>query len=116
LLIFGLWLCLAMTVGCTSQQQNPDEIREKTAQATATLRTDAKAVAEGVREGFSRGKPLDLNHATKAQLRDLPGITDVRADRVIAGRPYGNPQELASRHILTPQVYDRIKDRVTAKN
>jgi competence protein ComEA len=115
-MIFALALCLALTVGCTSQQQNPDEIREKTAQATATIRTDAKAVAQGVREGFSRVNPLDLNHATKAQLRDLPGITDVRADRVIAGRPYGNSQELASRHILPPQVYDRIKDRVTAKN
>jgi competence protein ComEA len=116
LLIFALALCLAVTGGCTSQQQNPDQIREKTAQATATLKTDAKAVAAGVREGLSRGQPLDLNHATKAQLRDLPGITDVRADRVMAGRPYGNSQELASRHILPPQVYDRIKDRVTAKN
>jgi hypothetical protein len=116
LLIFALQLCLAVTVGCTSQQQNPDQIREKTAQATATLRTDAKAVAEGVREGFGRAKPLDLNHATKAQLRDLPGITDVRADRVIAGRPYGNSQELASRHILPAPVYDRIKDLVTARN
>ena len=115
-LIFALQLCLAVTLGCTSQQQNPDQIREKTAQATATLRTDAKAVAEGVREGFSRAKPLDLNHATKAELRDLPGITEVRADRVIAGRPYGNSQELASRHILPSQVYDRIKDRVTARN
>jgi competence protein ComEA len=115
-LLLGSALCLMVTAGCTSSQQNPDEIREKTAQATATLRTDAKAVAEGVREGLSRAKPLDLNHATKAQLRDLPGITDARADRVIAKRPYGSSQELVSKHILTSQEYDRIKDRVTAKD
>jgi DNA uptake protein ComE-like DNA-binding protein len=102
--------------GCTSKQQNPDELREKTAQATATLKTDAKAVAEGVREGLNRDKPVDLNQATKEQLLTLPGITSLRADRVIAARPYGTPQELVSRHILTSQEYDRIKDRVTAKN
>jgi competence protein ComEA len=114
--VLGSVLCLILTVGCTSQQQNPDEIRERTARATATLKTDAKAVAEGVREGLSRAKPLDLNQATKEQLRNLPGITDVRADKVIAGRPYKSSQELVSRHILTSQQYDRIKDRVTAKN
>jgi DNA uptake protein ComE-like DNA-binding protein len=109
-------LCLALMAGCTSKQQNPDELREKTAQATATLKTDAKAVAEGVREGLNRDKPVDLNQATKEQLLTLPGITSLRADRVIAARPYGTPQELVSRHILTSQEYDRIKDRVTAKN
>jgi DNA uptake protein ComE-like DNA-binding protein len=114
--IFGSALCLIMMAGCTSQQQNPDELREKTAQATATLKTDAKAVAEGVREGLNRDKPLDLNQATKVQLLTLPGITNVRADRVIAGRPYSRSEELVSHHILTTQEYDRIKDRVTAKN
>jgi competence protein ComEA len=102
--------------GCTYQQQNPDELREKTAQATATLKTDAKAVAEGVREGLNRDKPLDLNEATKEQLLTLPGITSVRADRVIAGRPYAKSQELVNRHILTVPEYDRIKSRITAKN
>lgn len=105
-----------MTIGCTSQQRNPDEIREKTAQATAALKTNAKAVAEGVREGLSRNKPLDLNQATKEQLKNLPGFTDARADRVIATRPYSSSQELVSRHVLTSQQYQRVKDRVTAKN
>jgi competence protein ComEA len=114
--IFGSALCLILMAGCTSQQQNPDELREKTAQATATLKTDAKAVAEGVREGLNRDKPLDLNEATKEQLLTLPGITSVRADRVIAGRPYAKSQELVNRHILTVPEYDRIKSRITAKN
>jgi competence protein ComEA len=102
--------------GCTRQQQNPDELREKTAQATATLKTNVKAVAEGVREGLHRDKPLDLNEATKEQLLTLPGITNLRADRVIAGRPYAKSEDLVSKHILSAAEYDRIKDRVTAKN
>ena len=105
-----------LTIGCSSRQQNPDQIREKTAQATAALKSNAKAVAEGVREGLGRDKPLDLNQATKEQLRNLPGITDARADRVIAARPYSSPQELVERHVLTAQQYQRVKDRITVKN
>jgi hypothetical protein len=115
-MIVGSAFCLTLMAGCTSKQQNPDELREKTAQATATLKTDAKALAEGVREGLNRDRALDLNQAAKEQLLTLPGITSVRADRMIAGRPYGTSQELVSRRILTSQEYDRIKDRVTAKN
>jgi DNA uptake protein ComE-like DNA-binding protein len=116
MVIVGSALCLVLMAGCTQHQQNPDELREKTAQATATLKSDAKAVAEGVREGLNRDKPLDLNEATKEQLLTLPGITNVRADRVIAGRPYGKSEDLVSKHILSEAEYDRIKGRVTARN
>jgi len=108
-------LSLLLLVGCTSQPQNPDQLREQTAKATAELKSDAKAVAEGVKEGLARDKTLDLNRASKDQLTTLPGITPDRADRIIAGRPYDNSQELVTRHIVSQQEYDKIKDRVTAK-
>ncbi|MEY2414334.1 MAG: competence protein ComEA [Acidobacteriaceae bacterium] len=71
---------------------------------------------QGVREGWGRGNPLDLNTASKDQLMSLPGITVERADRLVAGRPYQSADEIVSRHIISAQAYDRIKDRVTAKN
>ena len=108
-------LSLFILAGCSSPPQNPDQLREQTAKATAELKSNAKAVAEGVREGLERGKTLDLNRATKDQLTALPGITDERADRIIAGRPYENSQELVSRHIVSQQEYERIRDQVTAK-
>ena len=107
-------LLLAALAGCT-QQQNSQDLKEKTAQATAEVKRDAKAVAEGIREGWSRDKPLDLNTATKEQLLSLPGMTAAEADRVIAGRPYNEPGEVVTRRIMPKAEYDKIADRVTAK-
>ena len=107
-------LLLAALAGCT-QQQNTQDLQEKTAQATAEVKRDARAVAAGIREGWSRDKPLDLNTATKEQLLSLPGVTAAEADRVIAKRPYIEPGELVTRHIMPKSEYDKISDRVTVK-
>ena len=105
---------LAGLVGC-SPNQSPQELKEKTAHATAELKTDAKAVAAGVREGWSRDKPLNVNTATHEQLISLPGITGAQADRVVEGRPYDDPGQLVTRGILSKGQYDKIADRLTAK-
>jgi DNA uptake protein ComE-like DNA-binding protein len=112
------FLATALLAACLScgKEQSPAEIREKTAQATAELKRNAKAVAQGVREGWSRDKPLDINKAAKDQLQDLPGVNSAQADRIIAGRPYDAPHQLVTRHVLTESEYGKISDRVVAKN
>jgi competence protein ComEA len=107
-------ILLGGMAACT-RNQSPQELKEKTARATAELKGDAKAVAAGVREGWSRDKPLDLNSATKEQLVTLPGVTGTDADKVIAGRPYDDPGQLVTRHILPKSKYDAIADRLQAK-
>lgn len=106
-------LLLAGLVACATN--NPDELREKTAQATAKVRQDARAVAQGVREGFHRGQPLDLNSATRDELMGLPGITPTRADKMIAARPYDKAEDLVTRHILPPADFEKIKSQVTVR-
>jgi DNA uptake protein ComE-like DNA-binding protein len=108
-------LLLAALAGC-SQQQNTQELKEKTAQATAEIKHDGEAVAAGIREGWSRDKPLDLNTATKEQLLSLPGVTGSEANHVIAGRPYSEPSDVVTRRIMPKAEYDKIADRVTARN
>ena len=105
---------LVVLAGC-QQKESPQELREKTAQATAEAKSDAKAVADGIREGWNRNQAVDLNSASKEQLVSLPGMTSAEADRVIAGRPYGEPGELVTRRIVPKAEYDKIADRVTAK-
>ncbi|MGB6678905.1 MAG: helix-hairpin-helix domain-containing protein [Terriglobales bacterium] len=107
---------LLLVTGCTSQKPNPDEVREKTAQATSDIKQDAKALAQGVKEGWNRDQPLDVNTASKDQLLSLPGMSSEGADRIIAGRPYSSASELVSRQVISEQEYDRIKDQVNAKD
>jgi competence protein ComEA len=107
-------LLLAGLAACT-QPRNSQDLKEKTAEATAQAKRDAKAVASGIREGWNRDKPLDLNTATKEQLLSLPGMTAAEADRVIAGRPYDEPGDLVNRRILPKTEYDKIADRVTVR-
>ena len=110
-----LMALISTTTGCVQRPQNADELREKTADATAQLKTNTKAIVQGVKEGLTRDKPVNLNTATQDQLTTLPGVTRIRAGRVIAGRPYDDPYDVVTRHILSAQEYKRIKDRVTTK-
>lgn len=112
LCLFTVVLALQLA-GCTTQKPTPDEIRQRTAQTTEEIRKDTAAIAEGVREGLHSDKPVDLNTAGRSQLAALPGFTNERADKVIAGRPYSSTDQLVSRHIVSRSEYDRIASQIT---
>ncbi len=103
---------------CVNKPASPDQVRQETAAATAQFKDDAKAVAQGVREGLTRpssDQPVNLNTASKAQLMSLPGMDDSSADRVIAGRPYSTEHQLLERRILSREEYNKIADSITVK-
>jgi DNA uptake protein ComE-like DNA-binding protein len=114
--VWGLTLALplATNTACNTKD-NPDEIRRRTAEATETMRRDAKAVAEGVKEGMSRDKKaININKASREDLLSLPGITEHEADRIIEARPYDNTEDLVTRHVLPQGEYNKISDRIIA--
>jgi DNA uptake protein ComE-like DNA-binding protein len=94
--------------------ESPDEIRQRTAQATETMRRDTKAVVEGVKEGMGHDGAVNINKASREQLLTLPDLTGREADRIIADRPFNNTDDLVQRRILTQAEYDRIRNRVIA--
>src|ERR1700722_7466857 len=98
-------------LGC-SPNQSPDQLREKTAEETAAIKQDTKALAEGVKDGLSSKKSVDLNKASREDLSTLPGITAARADRIIAKRPYASTHQLVTRHVLSEDEYTAVQDRV----
>lgn len=115
IVIVGAALFLSGCYGC-GPKQNPEVLREKTAAATAQLKQDARAVAQGIKEGWSRDRPLDLNRASVKDLASLPGISEQTAERIIANRPYAAPDELVRKRVITRQQYDKIAERITVKN
>ena len=109
----ALPLLLGSIVAC-STKDNPDEIRRQTAEATETMRRDTKAVVEGVKEGMSSDKTININSASREDLLSLPGMTQREADRIIAERPFKNTHELVARHLIPESEYAKISDRIIA--
>jgi DNA uptake protein ComE-like DNA-binding protein len=57
---------------------------------------------------------VDINTAGLEQLMKVPGLPRTWAARIIRYRPYRAKNELVDRGVVTPLVYDRIKDHIIA--
>jgi competence protein ComEA len=110
----AMMLLGAGITACNNNQDNPDEIRRRTAEATETMRRDTKAVVDGVKEGMHSDQAIDINKASREDLLSLPGVTEREADRMIAERPFENAGDLVKRRVVSQSEYDKIRDRVIA--
>src|SRR5580765_1298275 len=73
----------------------------------------ALAFSTATVQGQSKSKTkVDVNSADVETLQSLPGIGPTLADRIVAGRPYKNADDLAKVKGLSKSKIDAIQDQI----
>ena len=98
LLLATLSLCLAVFAAAQPPKTG----------ATETKKADTNKTAPA-------GDLIDINSASAEQLKSLPGIGDAYSKKIVEGRPDANKTQLVSRKIIPQTTYDKIKDKIIAK-
>ena len=65
-----------------------------------------------IAEKQKNGK-VNINTASEGELDTLVGIGEVRAQAIIANRPYGDIEELVSKAKIPQSVYEKIRDNIS---
>jgi len=91
----------------SKKARKPTAAQSKAAAAKAKARAKAKAESDA--------KAIDINSATKDQLKTLTGITDAYADKIIAGRPYKSKAFLVTNNIIPESLFQTLRTRIVAR-
>jgi competence protein ComEA len=101
-------------VGGWGMSGQPSNVANATPQPVASaaapiLLTPALTVPTKSTERAADGGKLDINTAAEKQLRDLPGIGPVLAQRIIAARPFRSADDLKKVNGIGEKKYEKIR-------
>ncbi|HEY2747485.1 MAG TPA: helix-hairpin-helix domain-containing protein [Polyangia bacterium] len=58
---------------------------------------------------------VDINSANTDQLKQLPGVDDTLAGKIIAGRPYTGKDQLLKQKLVDKDEYAKLRPLIVAK-
>ncbi|NDJ13361.1 MAG: helix-hairpin-helix domain-containing protein [Acidobacteriia bacterium] len=94
--------------------QAPAKAVDKAAKAAGKA-ADKTATKAADKAADKAGALIDINRATPAELKSIPGIGDAYSAAIVKGRPYANKTQLKSKGVVPDGVYEKIKDKIIAK-
>ena len=109
-----LWIKAITTIVALTFSAALGFAAEPAKKATATAKPEATKPTD-TQKPATKQELVDINSASDAELKAIPGLGDAYIAKIVVNRPYANKTQLVSKKVLPESVYEKIKDKIIAK-